>query len=55
MFPAHLLKKAAARQSYEALRDVATHGGGVRPDVKTDSTSSKKLADKLVSQAFHTK
>ena len=54
MFPARLLKKAAARQSYEALRDVATHGGGVRPDVKTDPTS-KKLADKLVSQAFHTK
>ena len=54
MFPVHLLKKAAARQSYEALRDVATHGGGVRPDVKTDLTS-KKLADKLVAQAFHTK
>jgi len=55
MFPVHLLKKAAARQSYEALRDVATHGGGgVRPDVKTNPTS-KKLADKLVAQAFHTK
>ena len=48
MFPEHLIKKAAARQSYEALRDVATHGGGVRPDVKTAPTS-KKLADKLIS------
>ena len=54
MFPAHLLKKAAARQSYEQLRDVATHGAGVRPDVKTNPTS-KKLADKLIAQAFHTK
>ena len=55
MFPEHLVKKAAARQSYEALRDVATHGGGgVLPDVKVAPTT-KKLADKLISQAFHPK
>ena len=54
MFPAHLVKKAAARQSYEQLRDVANHGPGVRPDVKTDPTS-KKLADKLIANAFHQK
>ena len=54
MFPAHLVKKAAARQSYEQLRDVANHGPGVRPDVKMEPTT-KKLADKLVSQAFRPK
>jgi hypothetical protein len=54
MFPAHLVKKAAARQSYEQLRDVANHGPGVRPDVKLAPTA-KKLADKLVAQAFHPK
>ena len=54
MFPAHLVKKAAARQSYEQLRDVANHGPGVRPDVKVAPTA-KKLADKLVTQAFHQK
>ena len=54
MFPVHLLKKAAARQSCEQLRDVANHGAGVRPDVKTAPTS-KKLADKLILQAFHPK
>ena len=51
MFPEHLVKKAAARQSYEQLREVANRGPGVRPDVKMAPTT-KKLADKLIAKAF---